>query len=165
MASLLLGGGVVAPLHAQDSETPQVTVGAGIQTSFLHYEPDDADGTDSFRLNSLRLYVNGSATDNIKFMLNTDISYGGSLGAPDSNQNTDVQILDAAAQIEISDKFNVWVGRFLPPSDRANLHGPFYGSPKVRVGHCANRTRGGRSRMLVQQSMIIPMSADAEWKP
>ena len=39
------------------------------------------------------------------------------------------------------------------------------GSPKVRVGHCANRTRGGRSRMLVQQSMIIPMSADAEWKP
>ena len=41
----------------------------------------------------------------------------------------------------------------------------FFGSPKVRVGHCANRTRGGRSRMLVQQSMIIPMSADAEWKP
>ena len=40
-----------------------------------------------------------------------------------------------------------------------------YGSPKVRVGHCANLTRGGRSRILVQQSMIIPMSADAEWKP
>ena len=39
------------------------------------------------------------------------------------------------------------------------------GSPKVRVGHCANLTRGGRSRILVQQSMIIPMSADAEWKP
>ena len=48
---------------------------------------------------------------------------------------------------------------------RYNITGDIFGSPKVRVGHCANRTRGGRSRMLVQQSMIIPMSADAEWKP
>ena len=49
--------------------------------------------------------------------------------------------------------------------DAALYDAEIYGSPKVRVGHCANRTRGGRSRMLVQQSMIIPMSADAEWKP
>ena len=125
VASFLLWG-VVAPLHAQDP--PRVTLGAGLQTSFLHHQPsgDDAESTDSFRLNSLRFYVNGSATDNIKFMVNTDISYGGSLGAPDSDQNTDVQILDAVAQFEISDKFNVWVGRFLPPSDRANLYGPYY---------------------------------------
>ena len=34
--------------------------------------------------------------------------------------------MDAAAQFEISNKFNVWVGRFLPPSDRANLYGPYY---------------------------------------
>ena len=39
------------------------------------------------------------------------------------------------------------------------------GSPKVRVGHFARLTRGGCSSMLVQQSMIIPMSAVAEWKP
>ena len=38
----------------------------------------------------------------------------------------DVDVLDAAAQFEFSDKFNVWVGRFLPPSDRANLYGPYY---------------------------------------
>ena len=41
----------------------------------------------------------------------------------------------------------------------------FFGSPKVRVGHFARLTRGGCSSMLVQQSMIIPMSAVAEWKP
>ena len=35
-------------------------------------------------------------------------------------------ILDAAGQFSVSPKFNVWVGRFLPPSDRANLYGPFY---------------------------------------
>ncbi len=26
----------------------------------------------------------------------------------------------------MSPQFNIWVGRFLPPSDRANLYGPFY---------------------------------------
>jgi hypothetical protein len=119
----MLLGASAAPLYAQE---PTVTLGGGLQTSFVHHEPDEGEGTDSFRLNSLRLYVNGSATDNIKFMVNTDISYGGSLGAPSPEQNTDFQILDAVAQIEMSDTFNVWVGRFLPPSDRANLYGPYY---------------------------------------
>ena len=41
----------------------------------------------------------------------------------------------------------------------------FYGSPKVRVGHFARLSRGGCSSRLVQQSIIIPMTADAEWKP
>ena len=39
------------------------------------------------------------------------------------------------------------------------------GSPKVRVGHFARLSRGGCSSRLVQQSIIIPMTADAEWKP
>jgi hypothetical protein len=124
--TFILLGASLAPLHAQDANTPTVTVGGGVQTSFLHHEPDGGEGTDSFRLNSLRLYFNGSASDNIKFMVNTDISYGGSLGAPNAEQNTDFQILDAVAQVEVSDKLNVWVGRFLPPSDRANLYGPYY---------------------------------------
>ena len=132
MMSLLLAtlvvGIVATPLHAQD-DPPPVTLGAGLQTSILHHQPsgDDTPATTSFRLNSLRFYVNGSATENIKFMVNTDISYGGSLGAPGS-QKTDFQILDAVARIELSDSFNLWVGRHLPPSDRANLYGPYYSS-------------------------------------
>jgi len=34
--------------------------------------------------------------------------------------------LDAVARIEVTPEFNVWFGRFLPPSDRANLYGPFF---------------------------------------
>ncbi len=129
---------VVAPLHAQEDEedeTPAVTLGAGLQTSFLHHQPAIGDSVDNFRLNSLRFYVNGQASDNINFMITTDINYGGTLfvcpedgscGAGFGNQGNEVQILDAVAQIEISDKFNIWFGRHLPPSDRANLHGPFY---------------------------------------
>jgi hypothetical protein len=35
-------------------------------------------------------------------------------------------VLDAVGRFEYSDHFNIWAGRFLPPSDRANLYGPFY---------------------------------------
>ena len=37
-----------------------------------------------------------------------------------------IGVLDAVARIEMSPEFNIWAGRFLPPSDRANLYGPFY---------------------------------------
>jgi hypothetical protein len=103
-------------LHAQDAPLPPVTVGAGVQSSFVHTSSDGADSTDSFALNSVRLYVNGTAANKIKFMFNTE--YDGS--------GNHVTVLDAAAEFEVSDKFNVWVGRMLPPSDRANLYGPYY---------------------------------------
>jgi len=101
---------------AQDAPLPAISIGAGVQTSFVHTETDGSDGSDAFPLNSVRLYVSGNATKNIKLMFNTE--YNG----PDNT----VRVLDAAGQFAFSDKFNVWVGRFLPPSDRANLYGPYY---------------------------------------
>jgi hypothetical protein len=91
-------------------------VGGGVQSSFVHTSTDGASDTDQFVLNSVRLYVSGSATKNIKFMFNTEYDGPGN----------HVTVLDAAARFELSDMFNVWVGRFLPPSDRANLYGPYY---------------------------------------
>ena len=95
---------------------PSVTVGAGLQSSYVHTSPDDTDDADNFLLNSVRLYVNGTAAPGIKIMFNTEY---------DASANT-VEVLDAAGQFSFSPKFNVWVGRFLPPSDRANLYGPYY---------------------------------------
>jgi hypothetical protein len=111
-----LAGAGATPLHAQTA--PTVSVGAGLQSSYQYVKPDDADGSNQFLLNSARLYVNGSAHKNIKFMFNTE--YNGSTNA--------IGVLDAVAQISTSSKFNVWVGRFLPPSDRSNLYGPYYAS-------------------------------------
>ena len=114
---------LAAPLLAQT--TPAVTIGGGLQTSFLHTDPggddsddgdDSAESTDEFVLNSIRLYVKGSPTDKIKIMFNTEYNGNGN----------DIEVLDAVARMEFSPKFNVWFGRFLPPSDRANLHGPYY---------------------------------------
>jgi hypothetical protein len=55
-------------------------------------------------------------TSTIKFMFNTE--YNGA--------TNNVGILDAVGRLEFSQKFNIWFGRFLPPSDRANLYGPYY---------------------------------------
>jgi hypothetical protein len=107
---------VLAAMPVGAQSLPPVSVGAGLRTSFVHTEPEAGDGTDAFALNDIRLYVSGSVTDKIKIMFNTDYT-----GA-----TNDVNVLDAAGQIGVSDKFNIWFGRFLPPSDRANLYGPFY---------------------------------------
>jgi len=116
--SVLIAGAFLltaAPLRAQTA-LPPVTLGAGVQTSFVHNMPDGEDSTDSFLLNSARLYVNGPVTDKIKFMFNTEFD-----GATNK-----IGVLDAVARFEMNPKFNVWAGRFIAPSDRANLYGPYY---------------------------------------
>jgi hypothetical protein len=37
-----------------------------------------------------------------------------------------IRVLDAAGQLAISPELNVWAGRLLSPSDRANMAGPYY---------------------------------------
>jgi hypothetical protein len=104
-----------------DDALPAVSVGAGMRTSFESESPDGAGKTtDDFDLNSIRLYISGSVTNNIKFTFNTE--YTGDTGSGDNR----IEVMDAIARFESSDEFNIWAGRFLPPSDRANLHGPYY---------------------------------------
>ena len=115
LASAMLS--TAAPLRAQAPPAlAPVTVGAGVQSSFASNMPDGGDTTNDFLLNSVRLYVNGNPAQKIKFEFNTE--YEGS-----SNK---VGVLDAVAKFELSGKFNIWAGRMLPPSDRANLYGPYY---------------------------------------
>jgi hypothetical protein len=115
MPALLLGIVLAAAPSSAQSPPPLPTVGAGVQTSYVHTSPDGGDSTDAFPLNSVRLYVSGTAAPKIKYMFNTEY---------DSNNH--VNVLDAAAQFELSPQVNFWVGRMLPPSDRANLYGPYY---------------------------------------
>src|ERR1044071_8257577 len=93
-----------------------VTIGAGVRTSFTHTDVDGGGSNDRFLLDSARIYLSGPVTENIKFMFNTE--YDGA--------NNKIGVLDAVARFEMSPKFNLWAGRFLPPSDRANLYGPYY---------------------------------------
>jgi hypothetical protein len=104
------------PLSRAQIELGPIKVGAGLRTSFVHTDTEGSEATDKFPLDSIRLYVNGPVTSKIKFMFNSE--YNGA--------TNDVRVLDAVARIELSPKFNIWAGRLLPPSDRANLAGPYY---------------------------------------
>ncbi len=65
----------------------------------------------------VRPYIGGQVAPWLKFSGNLD------LNTADTSR---IRVLDAVAQLEPTDLFNVWIGRFLPPSDRANLSGPYY---------------------------------------
>lgn len=120
---LALGAVVLtAPLiaRADDGLPFPVTVGAGLRTDFEYTDPNDGKKTDQFNLDSIRLYVSGKVTDHISFMFNTEYD-----GSPPAGTDS-VNVLDAVAQLQWSDQLNIWAGRFLPPSDRANLYGPYY---------------------------------------
>jgi hypothetical protein len=117
----------LAALPISQAMAVDVTVGGGMRASFASTDVDVSDGeggTDSqsasdFALNSARLYISGKATENIGFMFNTEYN----------SNDEEIRVIDAAAQFAFDGgKHNIWVGRFLPPSDRANLYGPYYAS-------------------------------------
>jgi hypothetical protein len=95
-----------------------VKVGAGLRASVRMNEdsaPDGSTYSTDLGIENARLYLSGGMLGFIHFELNTEIS-----------SNDDVHILDAVGKFEPHPYFNVWAGRFLPPSDRANLDGPFF---------------------------------------
>ena len=120
---MTLGAALIAsPLvsvMAADINLPPVSVGAGVRTSFssTDFDASDEDAND-FSLNSARIYISGKATDYLSLMFNTEYN----------SNDEEIRVIDAVAQFSFSDKFNIWAGRFLPPSDRANLYGPYYAS-------------------------------------
>jgi hypothetical protein len=94
-----------------------VSLGLGLRSSFTSTEHGAPDGSRSsdFSLDSVRLYIGASLNDHIKATFNTE-----------RDSNGDVEVLDGYAQFEFMPELNLWVGRMLPPSDRANLDGPYY---------------------------------------
>lgn len=117
--SLGLAPWVCGVAQAQATITlPPITVGGEVRSSFRSTDVDGVDeDVNDFNLDSARLNLNGSITEQIKFTINTD--YQG-------DAENDVQIIDAIARFEFSPTMNIWAGRFLPPSDRANLYGPYF---------------------------------------
>lgn len=117
-ACLFTAIGVQAGGTINFGEDKSITVGMGLRSSFSSVEDGAPSGTSrssDFSLDSIRLYVNSSLNKTIKGTFNTE------KGADD-----EIKMLDAYAQFEFSDAFNVWMGRMLPPSDRSNLDGPYY---------------------------------------
>lgn len=103
-------------------EDKSISLGFGFITSYSSVEDAAANGDDrsnDFSLNSARLYVSGSMNKYIKGMLNTERSGGG---------QGNWEVIDANVQLQLTPEVAIWAGRFLSPSDRANMAGPYYSS-------------------------------------
>ncbi len=116
----------VLPSNAQAGGTikigehQSVSIGMGIKSSISLTEdgaPNSSSYGKDFSLENMRLYMSGQLLEDVAFEFNTDYESGGS---------EHIRVLDAVIKIAFNDLFNVWVGRFLPPSDRSNLDGPYY---------------------------------------
>jgi len=120
-AALGLGAGLAAfEAHAGATipfgDDKSVSVGFGLRASYANIEDAAPDGShaNDFNLDSARLYFGAKLTKNIGGMFNTEWDGSG------------IRVLDAAAQFSFSPELNVWAGRMLSPSDRANMAGPYY---------------------------------------
>ena len=104
-------------------ETKWISIGGGIRSSSTTIEdaaPSGDSWNNDFNLDSARIYLNGQITETIKFELNTECVFCG---------NSDLEefvVLDAIVKFDVNPAFNVWAGRLLVPSDRAEMSGPYY---------------------------------------
>lgn len=99
-------------------EDKSISVGFGMRAGYSSVENAATDGgrSNDFSLDSARLYLSGSFNKYIKGMLNTEkTGTGGSL-----------EVIDANVQLQMTPEIAIWAGRFLSPSDRANMAGPYY---------------------------------------
>lgn len=103
-------------------EDKYIGLGFGFISSYNSKEDAVNQGSDrsnDFALDSARIYISGSFNKYIKGMLNTEKSGGGSAGS-------NVEVIDANVQFQLTPEVAIWAGRFLSPSDRANMAGPYY---------------------------------------
>src|ERR1043165_2565303 len=138
-AGLLLAAGMGAASAGAEiklAEDASINVGFGIRASYTRAEmgaPDGTSDSNDFNVENARLFFSGTYAKIFKATFNTERT-----GGPASSGGDSVRVMDAIAQIEPMPEFNFWIGRFLPPSDRANLYGPFYALPWSYPGTVSN---------------------------
>jgi hypothetical protein len=93
-----------------------LSYGVGVRVGGGYVDTTPAQGV-SVNTLDVRPYIAGQFAPWLKFSGNLDLNNG---------DGGTIRVLDAVAQFEPTELFNVWMGRFLPPSDRANLSGPYY---------------------------------------
>ena len=130
LIAVFLFGGLTFPAYGLDMGTifdkmktaddeRWFKIGLGLRTSY------GVDVTEpGMSLDNMRLYTLAKVTKNIVVEFNTELTNGNSNASFDSDQA--IRVLDAIAEISLPGDFTLWAGRFLPPSDRFNLDGPYF---------------------------------------
>ena len=107
-------------------------IGAGLRTSIStsNNSTNDASGSaKDIALDNIRLYTLTKVHKNIMFEFNTEVNNTNTRTNNNysavSGEFHNIFVLDAVAKFSIKG-FDVWAGKFLPPSDRSNLNGPYF---------------------------------------
>ena len=122
----------IAGAKIKVDDTRWFSIGLGFRSSFAVTEdgaPNGSDPSSGVSFTNIRLYTAAKVHKNVSLEFNIERSNGDRNTAADgvANLNTQnkIQVLDAVAKFSFKG-FDLWAGRFLPPSDRSNLDGPFY---------------------------------------
>lgn len=111
--------GVQAGALVEFGDDRSVSFGFGTRFTYGHAERAESAGgghVNDPNLDSARLFFGASFSKSVKATFNTEWD-----GAKEK-----VRMLDLFAQFEPMPEFNVWAGRLVSPSDRANMAGPYY---------------------------------------
>ena len=122
----------IAGAKIKVDDTRWFSIGLGFRSSFAVTEdgaPNGSDPSSGVSFTNIRLYTAAKVHENVTLEFNTERTDGDRTTANDNNTNLNtqnkIQVLDAVAKFSFKG-FDLWAGRFLPPSDRSNLDGPFY---------------------------------------
>ena len=122
----------IAGAKIKVDDTRWFSIGLGFRSSFAVTEdgaPNGSDPSSGVSFTHMRLYTAAKVHENVTLEFNTERSDGDRATAADAGTNLNtqnkIQVLDAVAKFSFKG-FDLWAGRFLPPSDRSNLDGPFY---------------------------------------
>lgn len=118
-----LGSVAVAGAKIAADDTKWLSIGIGVRSSFSAVEDAAPNGTSwskDFDVDNARIYLNGQIHEYVKFELNTECVFCA------NPKLRDYTILDAIVKFVLSPAFNIWAGRLLVPSDRAEMSGPYY---------------------------------------
>ena len=97
-------------------ENQWISLGIGLRFEAGAIEDPQDDWEKNFEVRSIRPYISGQVHEYIKFEANLEYD----------NDSNSMDLLDGILKLEFNDAINIWGGRMLPPSDRANLSGPYY---------------------------------------
>ncbi len=91
-------------------------IGVGVRGSVSVEENAATNKSNAFNPapENIRLYTVSQVHKNVQVEYNTELHRGQS-----------INLLDVVVKLDLG-VFDLWVGRQLPPSDRANMDGPFY---------------------------------------
>src|SRR5688572_19289313 len=93
-----------------------VSVGGGLRTAYRGFQATPSGNyIHDISLDSIRLYFNAQVHEDFQVEANTEYDGSG-----------EIMVLDAVVKYAPNEYFNVWMGRHLTPSDRANLDGPYF---------------------------------------